>query len=133
MVAALFKAEGWRPVQVAFRSVQRGALAQGEISALRIAGTAAGKSFKLSIQRDPQRTRPPETSEFQRLHPTGGEDDAGMEIAQRKATRHRDVVSQNLESLHHTSTGDAPGESVPRQPTVIARERRRQSQTEKPG
>jgi glucose-6-phosphate dehydrogenase assembly protein OpcA len=125
VVAALFKADGWRPVQVAFRSVQRGPLAQGEIGALRISGTAAGKSFSLSIQRDPQRTRPPETGEFQRLHPTGGEDDAAMEIAQRRASRHREVVSQNLESLHHTSTGDPPGESVPRQPTVMARERRR--------
>jgi hypothetical protein len=125
VVAALFKADGWRPVQVAFRSVQRGALAQGEISALRIAGTAAGRSFSLSIQRDPQRARPSETGEFQRLHPTGGEDDAAMEIAQRKASRHREVISQNLESLHHTSTGEAPGESVPRQPTVMVRERRR--------
>lgn len=125
VVAALFKAEGWRPVQVAFRSVQRGFLAPGEISALRILGTSGGKSFSLSVQRDPQRARPPQTGEFQRLHPTGGEDDAAMEIAQRRASRHREVVSQNLESLHHTSTGEAPGESVPQQPTVIVRERRR--------
>ncbi|HET9410794.1 MAG TPA: glucose-6-phosphate dehydrogenase assembly protein OpcA [Candidatus Dormibacteraeota bacterium] len=125
VVAALFKAEGWRPVQVAFRSVQRGPLTQGEIMALRIAGTAAGKSFSLSVQRDPQRSRPPQGGEFQRLHPTGGEDDAAMEIAQRRASRHREVVSQNLEALHHTSTGEAPGESVPQQPTVMVRERRR--------
>jgi glucose-6-phosphate dehydrogenase assembly protein OpcA len=125
VVTALFKAEGWRPVQVALRSMQRGLLAQGEISALRIAGTASGKSFSLSVQRDPQRTRPPQGGEFQRLHPTGGEDDAAMEIAQRRASRHREVVSQNLEALHHTSTGEAPGESVPRQPTVMGPERRR--------
>ena len=125
VVAAIFKAEGWRPVQVALRSMDRGQLAQGEISSLRIAGSAAGKSFSLSIQRDPQRPRPPESGEFQRLHPTGGEDDAAMEIAQRKAARHREVVVQNLESLHHTSTGEAPGESLPPQPKVVARERRR--------
>jgi len=125
VVAALFKADGWRPVQVAFRSMQRGQLAQGEISALRIMGTAGGKSFSLSVQRDPQRMRPPRAGEFQRLHPTGGEDEAAMEIAQRRAARHREVVSQNLESLHHTSTGEAPGESMPQQPTVMVRERRR--------
>jgi len=125
VVAALFKAEGWRPVQVAFRSVQRGGLAPGEIGALRIQGMSGGKSFSLSVQRDPQRARPPQAGEFQRLHPTGGEDDAAMEIAQRKAARHREVVSQNLESLHHTATGEAPGESVPPQPRVVVRERRR--------
>ena len=125
VVAALYKAEGWRPVQVAFRSVDKGKLAPGEIGALHIAGSAAGKSFSLSVRRDPERARPPATGEFQRLHPTGGEDDAALEIAQRKAQRHREVIVQNIESLHHTSTGDAPGESVPPQPRVVTHERRR--------
>src|SRR5258706_16058404 len=100
------------------------------MSALPIGGRAAGKTFSLSVQRDPQRTRLPQTGEFQHLHSTGGEDDAAMEIAQRKASRHRDVVSANLESLHHTSTGEAPGESVPRQPTVMGPERRRADTSE---
>ncbi len=124
-VSAVYQAEGWRPVQVAFRSVPKANLAEGEIRALRIAGSQGGASFSLSVQRDPQRVRAPETGEFQRLHPTGGEDDAAMEIAQRRAARHREVVVRNLESLHHTSTGDPPGESVPPHPTVIPRERRR--------
>lgn len=130
VVAAMYKAEGWRPVQVAFRSVARTGLAQGEVSALRIAGTGSGKSFSISIERDPQRPRRPSGGEFQRLHPTGGEDDAAMEIAQRRAERHREVIAQNLDSLHHTATGDPPGESVPGQPHVFARERRRADTSE---
>jgi len=126
VVAAIYQAEGWRPVQFAFRSVPKAHVMPGEVSALRIAGTSAGQSFSLSIQRDPERARRPEDARFADLHLTGGEDDAGNELAQRKASRHLGVVEQNRESLHHTSTGDAPGESLPARPKVLASERRRQ-------
>ena len=125
IVSAIFQTDGWRPVQVAFRSVSRSHLAQGETSALRIAGSSGGKSFTLSIQRDPQRPRRPNETEFQRLHQTTGEDDAGMEIAQRRAEQHRGALTSQIGNLHHTATGDPPGESVPRHPVVVARERRR--------
>ena len=125
VVSALYHAAGPRTVEVALRSVPRSKLAEGEISTVRLGGSAKGTSFSFTVQRDPQRTRPPETGEFQRLHPTGGEDEAGMEIARRRAERHREVISKNLEALHHTNTGDPPGESVPPQPTVVPRERRR--------
>lgn len=125
VVAAIFKAEGWRPVQVAFRSVEREHLVQGEIASLRIAGTASGKSFSLSVQRDPARHHRADSGEFQHLHPTGGDDDAAMEIAQRKAQRHGGVMAQNLGSLHHTSTGEPPDGTGPRQPKIFVHERRR--------
>jgi len=125
VVAAIYQAEGWRPVQFAFRSMPKAHVMPGEVSALRIAGTSAGQSFSLSIQRDPERARRPEDSRFAGLHPTGGEDDAGNELAQRNAARHLGVVEQNRESLHHTSTGDMPGESLPARPKVLASERRR--------
>jgi hypothetical protein len=35
------------------------------------------------------------------------------------------VLHENLDSLHHTATGEAPGESRPRRPVVLTRERRR--------
>jgi len=54
-----FAAEGWRPVQVALRSVPKDHLAQGEISAVRIAGAAGGKTFQLTVLRDPDRPRRP--------------------------------------------------------------------------
>lgn len=125
VVSAIFQADGWRPVQVALRSVKRSHLAQGEISSLRLAGSAGGRSFTLTIQRDPQRARRPSDTEFQRLHPTGGQDDAGLELAQRKAEQHRGAMVSQIGNLHHTATGDAPGESVPRHPVVVASERRR--------
>src|SRR5260370_38566277 len=59
------------------------------------------------------------------LHNAGGEDDAGLEIAQRKVEWHRDVLQENAEQLHHTATGDLPGES-PRRPAVFVRNRRGQ-------
>ncbi len=125
VVSVMFQADGGHSVDVAFRSVPRAHLAEGEIAAVRVAGMAQGSSFKFSIERDPDRERHGEGGEFRRVHPTGGEDEAGMEIASRRAEKHRDVVTKNLDSLHHTATGDAPGESVPQQPTVLPRERRR--------
>jgi len=124
-VSLMYQAEGWRPVEVAFRSVQREHLAEGEIASVRIAGSAQGGSFRFSIERDPDRERHGEGGEFRRVHPTGGEDEAGMEIARRRAERHRDVVTNNRDTLHHTSTGEPPGESMPQQPTVLPSERRR--------
>jgi len=128
IVAAHFSADGWRPVQVAFRSMPKAQLNQGEVSAIRIAGAAGGRTFQLTVLRDPE--RPPRPGPdigaggYQSQHPTGGEDDAGLELAQRKATWHRDVLNGNRDSLHHTATGDAPGESVS-PPAVFVRERRR--------
>jgi glucose-6-phosphate dehydrogenase assembly protein OpcA len=125
VVSALYLGDASRPIDVAMHSVPRSKLAPGEVATVRLAGSSGGTSFTFSVQRDPQRSRPPETGEFQRLHPTGGEDDAAMEIARRRAERHREAVSRNLEALHHTNTGEPPGESVPPQPTVVPRERRR--------
>jgi glucose-6-phosphate dehydrogenase assembly protein OpcA len=128
-VVAHFGADGWRPVEVAFRSVPKTHLAQGEVSAIRLEGGAGGRTFKLSVQRDPERARTvkPEVGAggYTPLHDAGGEDEAGLEIAQRKVEWHRDVLQENAEQLHHTATGDLPGES-PRRPAVFARNRRAQ-------
>jgi hypothetical protein len=129
VVSAQYEAEKWRVVDVAFRSVAKPGLVEGEVGTIRIVGTAGGTTFRLSIARAPERTRrqAPDLgpSPFQHQHATGGEDDAGMEIAQRKAAQHREMAFQNRDSLHHTATGDPPGESVPPRPTVFVRERRR--------
>jgi len=129
IVAAHFSADGWRPVQVAFRSVPKAHLAQGEVSAIRIGGVSGGTTFQLSVLRDPERPRrsAPDigAGAYQWLHATGGEDDAGLELAQRRATWHRDVLNGSAGNLHHTATGDAPGESKPPKPAVFVRERRR--------
>ena len=131
-VVAHFGADGWRPVQVVFRSVPKAHLAQGEISAIRIEGGAAGRTFKLSVLRDPERARTvaPDigAGAYRPLHDSGGEDEAGLEIAQRKVEWHRDVLQENAEQLHHTATGNLPGEG-PRPPAVFVRNRRGQDST----
>jgi len=80
--------------------------------------------------RDPERPRRVAldigAGAYQWLHAAGGEDDAGLELAERKAEWHRDVLQENIENLHHTATGDAPGESSPPKPAVFVRERRRE-------
>jgi glucose-6-phosphate dehydrogenase assembly protein OpcA len=128
VLVAHFAVEGGRQLEVAFRSVPKASLAQGEVSAVRIAGAAAGSTFRLSIQRDPQRqsrlTSEVGPAEFMRRHLAGGEDDAGLEVAQRKAAQHRDMLSRNRDALHHTSTGDLPGEPG-HTSNVLARDRRR--------
>ena len=128
-VVAHFGADGWRPVEIAFRSVAKTYLAQGEVTAIRIEGGSGGKTFKLSVQRDPERARSvrPETGAggYRPVHNAGGEDDAGLELAQRKVEWHRDVLQENAEQLHHTATGDLPGES-PQRPAVFVRNRRAQ-------
>ena len=127
VVSAQFEAEGWRIVDVAFRSIVKPGLVEGEISAVRIQGASGGITFKLSIARSPDRSWRPAAdigpSEFKELH-TAGDDEAGLEIAHRKAAQHREMAFQNRDSLHHTATGDPPGESVPRRPTIFVRERR---------
>ncbi len=125
-VVAAHYAAPTRSVEVNFRSVPKEHLASGELSAIRIAGTSRGTTFRLSIQRDPDRQRGSASNAgYRSLHPTGGEDDAGLELTKRLAQRHREVLQENLDSLHHTSSGNPPGESRPRQPMVFTRERRR--------
>ncbi len=127
VVSAQFEAEGWRVVDVAFRSVVKPGLVEGEVSAVRITGTSGGTTFRLSIARSPDRSWRPAVdvgpSEFKELH-AAGDDEAGLEIAHRRAAQHREMAFQNRDSLHHTATGDAPGESAPRGSTVFVRERR---------
>ena len=113
VVAAHFSAEGWRPVEVAFRSVPKEQMAEGELAAIRVAGSAKGKTFKLTVMRNPERARRPAAGGYQALHSTGGEDDAGLELAQRKAAWHRDVQQKT-----------AP-EDRPPQPGIFVHERRR--------
>src|ERR1700730_17117110 len=133
VVSAQFQAEGWRIVDVAFRSVLKPGLVEGEISAVKVVGTSGGVTFKLSISRAPERTRrsSPDMgpAKFQHLHATGGDDDAGMELALRAAAQHREMAFQNRDALVHTATGDPPGESVPPGSTVFVRERRNPDNT----
>ena len=116
---------GGRSVEVDFRSVQRQHLAPGELSAIRVAGASRGTTFRLSVQHDPERRAPKPEPAYRTMHPTEGEDDAGFELAQRRAEWHRDVLHENLDSMHHTASGDPPGESVPRRPVVLTADRRR--------
>jgi len=124
VVVAHYEA-GDRSVEVDFRPVIREHLAPGEISAVRIGGSSQGTTFRLSVQHDPARMRPVPEPAYRTLHATGGEDDAGLELAERRAEWHRDVLHENLDSLHHTATGDPPGESRPKRPRVFSTERRR--------
>jgi hypothetical protein len=119
--------EGGRQVEVAFRSVPKAHMAQGEVSAIRLAGASAGRTFQLSVQRDPERqhrlTSEVGPAEYRQQHHPGGDDDAGLEVAQRKAAQQREVLLRNREALHHSATGDLPGE--PRHTsTVLTHERR---------
>ena len=126
VIAAHYLTRGVKPIEVNFRSVPKAGLAQGEIMAVRLSGAAGGKTFNLSIQRDPERPRRiGSDAGFNPLHQPEGGDDAGLELAERRAEWHRDVLHENIDAMHHTATGDAPGESVPRHPTVFNRDRRR--------
>lgn len=125
VVAARYTSER-RSIEVNFRSVPKEHLANGELSAVRIRGNARGAGFRLEVLRDPDRPRGlPADPAYRSLLTSGGEDDAGIELTKRRAERHRDVLHESRESLHHTSTGDAPGESRPKQPVVFTGERRR--------
>jgi glucose-6-phosphate dehydrogenase assembly protein OpcA len=127
IVSAEFAAEDWRIVDVAFRSIVKPGLVEGEVAGVRINGASSGTTFRLSISRAPDRSwRPPPDigpSEFRQLH-AAGDDEAGLEIAHRRAAQHREITFQNRDSLHHIATGEAPGESVPKGSTVFVRERR---------
>src|SRR5262249_41192904 len=59
IVAAHYRA-GSRPVEVHFRSVPKEHLAAGELSAVRISGSAQGTTFRLTLARDPERRRRPD-------------------------------------------------------------------------
>jgi glucose-6-phosphate dehydrogenase assembly protein OpcA len=128
VVAAHFTVAGNRLLEVAFRPVTKSHLSQGEVSAVRITGAAGGRTFQLSIQRDPERQHrlgaEGAPMEFRELHSGGGDDDAGTEVAGRKAAQHREMLTKNREMLHHTATGDLPGDGGARNPTVLASERR---------
>ena len=125
VVAAQYSTDGTKSIEVNFRSVPKTALASGEITAVRVTGASGGKTFSLAIQLDPERSHRQSDAGFSARHESGGEDDAGVEIAARKAERHRDVLNESRAAMHHTSTGEAPGESTPRRPTVFNRDRRR--------
>ena len=129
-VVAAHYTSGRRSIEVNFRSVPKEHLANGEVSAVRVAGTSQGTTFRLTVQRDPDRPRGAQPDPaYRSLLSSGGEDDAGIELTERRAKWHRDVLHEKRESLHHTSTGDPPGESVPRHPLVLIRERRRPDTT----
>src|SRR5207237_955526 len=53
----------------------------------------------------------------------------GVRPAGRRSDWHRDGLQQNMDSLHHTATGEAPGEGRPRPSTVFTFERRRSDST----
>jgi glucose-6-phosphate dehydrogenase assembly protein OpcA len=129
VLVAHFEMEGGRQLEVAFRSVPKTDLAQGEVSAVRISGASAGRTFQLTVQRDPERhhrlTSEVGPSELQYRHRAGGDDDAGLEVALRTATRDHEVLQKNREALHYVATGDLPGDEQRRSSTVLPRERRR--------
>ncbi len=120
---------GARSIEVDFRSVVREHLAPGELGAVRIGGSSRGMTFRLSVQHDPERMPLRQEPAYRTLHPSEGQDDAGIELAERRAEWHRDVLHENLEALHHTATGDPPGESTPRRPMVVTFDRRRRDTT----
>ena len=128
VLVAHFEIEGGRQLEVEFRPVAKADLAQGEVSAIRIGGASAGRTFELTVQRDPERrhrlTSEVGPSELRFHHRPGGDDDAGLEVAHRTATRDREVLARVREALHHTATGDLPGEAA-RRATLLTRERRR--------
>jgi glucose-6-phosphate dehydrogenase assembly protein OpcA len=125
--AAHFMVAGNRLLEVAFRPVQKADLSQGAISAVRIGGASGGRTFQLSILHDPERAHrlgaEGAAMEFKELHPSG-EDHAGAEVAERKAAQHRETLLKIRDMLHHTNTGDLPGDGSLKNPTVLARDRR---------
>ena len=130
VVAAFYSAPRGHTVEVHFRSVQKERFMSGELAAVRIGGVAGGTTFRLSLMREPERSRRPQDEPaYRSLHPVNGEDDAGVEIASRRAEWHRDVLHETFDTMHHHATGDPPGESRPRHPSVFLRERRRSDPT----
>lgn len=127
VIVAHFEMEGGRQLEVAFRSLPRTDLAQGEVSAIRISGASAGRTFQLSVQHNPERphrlTSEVGPSELRYRHRPGGDDEAGLEVALRTASRDHEVLQRNREALHHMATGELPGDER-RRSTVLPRERR---------
>ncbi len=124
-----FSALRGHPVEVRLRSVDRAGPVEGELCAVRVAGAAQRTTFRLEVELNPPRRRAPEGSSYQALHPVGAHDDAGFELASRRAEQHRGVLHSRLHTLHHTASGDAPGESRPRHPMVHSEDRRRPEKT----
>lgn len=130
-VRALYTDRRGQTVEVQMRSVPKEKLMSGELAAVRIAGVAGGMTFRLTLMRDPERRRrPPEEPSYRSLHPVEGEDEAGVELASRRAEWHRDVLHEKFDTLHHIATGDPPGESRPQHPAVFVRERRRKDNSQ---
>ena len=65
LVAATFDAGGGRSVRVEFRPVPQEDRVPGELNAIRIAGTASGTTFRLSVMHNPARTRKPKAGDYQ--------------------------------------------------------------------
>lgn len=56
IVVAHYEAYG-RTIEVNYRSVAKDGMASGEVSAVRLAGTSRGTTFRLNVMRNPARTR----------------------------------------------------------------------------
>ncbi len=126
VVTAFYTDSRGKTVEVNFRSVVREHLLEGELAAVRIAGVSGGTTFRLSLMREPERRRRGASeASYRSLHPVDGEDEAGLEIAERRAEWHRDVLHETFDTMHYHATGDPPGESRPKHPSVFTRERRR--------
>jgi glucose-6-phosphate dehydrogenase assembly protein OpcA len=121
---------GGRIIEVHLRSMAKDHLVSGEVAAVRIGGTWQGSTFRLSVLRDPDRPPALDEAVYRTRHPAGGDDEAGVELAGRRAEWHRDVLHENVDWLHHSATGEAPGESRPKYPVVFTRERRRRDTTQ---
>jgi glucose-6-phosphate dehydrogenase assembly protein OpcA len=121
IVSARYEVDGWRPVTVHFRSVPKTHLAPGELNAVRIAGSAAALTFRLTVERDPQRGREVLDMSMKPLLRPGGEDEAGLELASRRAEFHR----KNHAVLDTPPIGSPAEEVRPKHSVVFTRERRR--------
>lgn len=122
IVAARYLVDGWRPVTVNFRSVSKVGLAQGELSAVRTAGSSGGQTFRLTVERDPERgpTQIMDANLKPLLRP-GGDDHAGTELASRRAEFHR----KNHAVLDQPPIGLPPEEARPKHSVVFTKDRRR--------
>ncbi len=65
VVAAVYESHG-RSIDVQFRSVPKQDRVSGEVSAVRVAGAARGRSFRLSVLHDPARRRGGAAPEMER-------------------------------------------------------------------
>ena len=128
-VSLSFNAARGHPVDVRMRSVERPGLVEGELCAVRVAGAAGRTTFRVANELNPARRRAPDGSSYQVVHSVGAHDEAGVELASRRAEKHRGVLHSRRDTLHHTASGEPPGESRPRQPVVHTQDRRRPEKT----